>query len=183
MADVTRNIDTLDVKSASTMDTNDNIITFDNVGNTTQTPFFEAVSQANTENGLGQLYVTELDILTADVLTLNATPLEVVAAPGAGYAISVIEFSLGITYATTPYATNTTIQLITDGADTAQMQISNGLAHTVTGVYNNFSRATPTAGQTQLLSNAGLQVKVATGDPTAGDSDITVYVLYRLIAI
>jgi hypothetical protein len=42
-------------------------------------------------------------------------------------------------------------------------------------------QAYPTDGQTVLISNADLQIQAQGGDPTTGDSDITVYVNYRLI--
>jgi hypothetical protein len=39
------------------------------------------------------------------------------------------------------------------------------------------------ATSTQVIENAALQVKVATGNPTAGNSGIKVYVLYRIITL
>jgi hypothetical protein len=121
-----------------------------------------------------------LTIASADVLTLNTTPLTIVPAV-AGKTISVIGFSRSVNYGTTAYATNTHLQLKTAGANVGQVQQSNSLAATTSSHWNDFDRVTPTAGQTQLLANADLQVFVPTGNPTAGDSDITVYVHYRYI--
>lgn len=121
-----------------------------------------------------------LTIPSADVLQLNSTPLTIVSAVS-GKTISVIGFSRSVDYGTTPYATNTHLQLKTAGADVGQVQQSNSLAATTSSHWNDFDRVTPTAGQTQLLANADLQVFVPTGDPTAGDSDIEVFVLYREI--
>jgi hypothetical protein len=124
----------------------------------------------------------KLTIATADVLTLNTTPIEIVAAPGAGYAIEVISASMKMVYVSATYSTNTTLELITAGATNrqAETQIKNS-ASTI----RRFADATTlgSATATQLLENAAVNVTVETGDPTAGDSDITVYVTYRIITL
>jgi hypothetical protein len=51
----------------------------------------------------------KLTIATADVLHLNTTPIEIVAAPGAGYAIEVISASMKMVYVSATYATNTSL--------------------------------------------------------------------------
>jgi len=132
----------------------------------------------------GNVQAASLSIPTASVLTLNATPLEIVAAPGAGYAIECINASLFMTYNSAAYATNTTLQLITDTATVAQMQLSGAISNTVTRGYKipELSSAAGTT-STQVIENKSLKVSVATGNPTAGDSDIVVYVLYRLISL
>ena len=62
------------------------------------------------------LRTVKLTIASADVLTLNTVPIEIVAAPGAGFAIRIIDVSLKMVYNSVPYATNTRLQLQTDGA-------------------------------------------------------------------
>jgi hypothetical protein len=136
------------------------------------------------KSAFGNVMSASLSIPTASVLTLNATPLEIVAAPGAGYAIQVISASYKLTYNSVAYATNTTLQLICKGASIPQKSSgSAALAATTTQISHINSDTNPTAGNTQIVENAELQVKVATGNPTAGNSDIKVYVLYRLITL
>jgi len=121
-----------------------------------------------------------LTISSADVLTLNSTPITIVGAV-AGYAIEVVSASVKIDFNSAAYATNTTLIVLTGGATDSQYRIGGSLAATVSthrvGVPNSIS----TASATQLIENADLLVSVDTGDPTAGDSDITVFVNYRLI--
>ena len=121
-----------------------------------------------------------LTIASADVLTLNSTPITIIGAV-AGYAIEVISASVKIDYNTTPYATNTTITLITSGA--TEPQADNSIDATVsrTGKFRHRYTSGASTTATQIITNADLQVSVDSGDPTAGDSDITVYVNYRLI--
>ena len=125
----------------------------------------------------------KLTIATADVLTLNSTPLTIVSAQGAGTLIEVISASASIDFNTTAYTTNTALQLSL-GGDAILGQIgTNFLASTVSKTTSSFTRQSATAGQTQSLENSALIVTNSVGDPTAGDSDITVYVTYRIITL
>jgi hypothetical protein len=121
-----------------------------------------------------------LTIASADVLTLNTKPLTIVGAV-AGYAIEVVSASLKIDFNTTAYATNTTLTLITSGA--TEPQADNSIDATVAriGKFRHRYTSGASATATQMIANADLQVSVDIGNPTAGDSDITVYVNYRLI--
>jgi hypothetical protein len=124
----------------------------------------------------------KLTIATADVLTLNTTPIEIVAAPGAGYAIEVISASMKMVYVSATYATNTSLELITAGATNSQAStVIKNSASTIRRFADATTLASATA--TQLVENAALNVTVASGDPTAGDSDITVYCTYRIITL
>ena len=124
----------------------------------------------------------KLTIATADVLQLNTTPIEIVAAPGAGYAIEVISASMKMVYVSATYATNTSLELITAGATNSQAStVIKNSASTIRRFADATTLASATA--TQLVENAALNVTVASGDPTAGDSDITVYVTYRIITL
>lgn len=127
------------------------------------------------------VYCARLDITSAEVLALNSTPLQIVAAPGAGYAIEVISATVNIDYNTTPYATNTTITLITDGADIYQVA-ADILGADVSKIALLRGITDPTASQTVIIENAALMVSSVAGDPTAGDSDISVTVTYRITA-
>ena len=124
----------------------------------------------------------KLTIATADVLTLNTTPIEIVAAPGAGYAIEVLSASMKMVYNSATYATNTSLELITAGATNSQAStVIKNSASTIRRFADATTLASATA--TQLVDNAALNVTVSSGDPTAGDSDITIYVTYRIITL
>lgn len=129
------------------------------------------------------IYSAELDITTAQVLALNGTPLEIVAAPGAGYAIAVIGASFKSTFNSVAYATNTNLMLITDTATSEQFNYSTGLAFTVSTHKQMVVKSAGAVGLTQLIENKALQVKVETGDPTAGNSGIKIYITYRIITL
>lgn len=120
-------------------------------------------------------------IPTAQVLTLNSVPVQIVAAPGSGYAIEVVSGMVSIAYSTVTYATNTTIGIISAGADDSQYEL-DFLAATITKK-NVLSPNLSSNNKTQMLENTALNVTVQTGNPTAGDSEITVYLNYRIITL
>lgn len=130
-----------------------------------------------------QLLEASLTIPTASVLTLNGTPLTIVAAPGAGKYIEVVSASCTMTFVSAAYATNTTLQLICTGADIAQVQDTAILISTVTKNTKFKDVTSATAGQTQIITNAALQVKIATGNATLGDSNLIIKCLYRIVTI
>ena len=121
-----------------------------------------------------------LTIASADVLTLNTKPITIVGAV-AGYAIEVISASMKIDFNSAAYATNTTLTLITSGATEAQADNSIDASVARTGKFRHRYTSGAPATTTQIITNADLQVSVDSGDPTAGDSDITIHVNYRLI--
>jgi|DEB0MinimDraft_10_1074344.scaffolds.fasta_scaffold06579_3 hypothetical protein len=120
-------------------------------------------------------------IPTAEVLTLGSTPIEIVANPGAGYMIEVISGVVKLDFNTTAYTGGTTIRLITSGG--GQPQATCTVLDATVSTNRKFAIVSPsTVTYTQLLENAALNVD-AVSAVAAGDSDIEVFVLYRIIAV
>lgn len=126
---------------------------------------------------------TSLSIASADVLQLNSTPLTIVAAQGAGTIIEVVSAVLKIDFNSVAYATNTTITLLTSGAIVPQADNSIDASVSRYGKFRNRYTSGEPSTVTQLIENAALTVTVDTGDPTAGDSNIEIFVIYRVINI
>ena len=121
-----------------------------------------------------------VELTPSQVLSLNSTPITIVGAVS-GYAIEVVSASAKIAFNTTAYATNTTLTLITSGATEAQSDNSIDATVARVGKFRHRSTSGSLSTTTQLIANADLQVSVDVGDPTAGDSTVTVFVNYRLI--
>lgn len=144
------------------------------------------IKQASLE-GLSSLYgcdirCASLTIASADVLQLNSTPQTIVAAQGSGTVIEVVSAFVKIDFNSAAYATNTDINVVCSGATQSQFK-DNVLAASVSTVRKLLPTSGLSATDTQLISNASLLVSVGTGDPTTGDSDIEVFVLYRVITV
>lgn len=156
------------------------------ISDTTETPHGTSKKSAFSvlRTGLGNINYADLSIPTAQVLTLNGTPLEVVAAPGTGKAIEVISASFKLTFNSVAYATNTDLELITDTATIAQVKTGSGAINGTVTQHIKFGEVpSPTATDTQIIENKSLKVQVPTGNPTAGNSGIKVYVFYRIITL
>lgn len=130
------------------------------------------------------VFYAKKTIATADVLQLNSTPIEILAAPGAGKAIELISWAISITFVSAAYVTNTDLQLKTDTADDAQGLSEGVLASTVSRkLKGDFTIVAPVSTNTQIVENKALQVTVKTGNPASGDSDIIIYATYRIIRL
>jgi hypothetical protein len=127
----------------------------------------------------------KITIASADVLTLNTTPITIVAAQGVGTAIEVLSASAKMVYNSSDYATNGNMIIRCVGANSAQVGFDdNGfLFGTVSRIVPSASVLSDGTTDTFLIENSNLEITVETGDPTAGDSDITVYVTYRIITL
>ena len=121
-----------------------------------------------------------LTIATADVLTLNSVPLTIVGAV-AGYAIEVLSASLRMVFNSVAYATNTRVEILASGASVPQLQFGTGVLSSASNVFNSIGKGSGVG--TNMIDNTSIVVSVDSGDPTAGDSDITVNVIYQLIQI
>tara|TARA_R110001632_G_scaffold9350_2_gene35858 strand:+ start:1535 stop:2119 length:585 start_codon:yes stop_codon:yes gene_type:complete len=126
--------------------------------------------------GGGEIKSTQLLLTPAQVLALNSTPITIVAGIS-GKEIQVVNASFYLKYATTPYATNTNIVLKASSVALIDSQAEGEISGAVDskGSFINLS-----TGNT-LATGADLVVSVDTGNPTAGDSQIIVDVLYRVI--
>lgn len=124
-----------------------------------------------------------VELTEAQVKALNTTPYSLVPAPGVGKGIQLLGFATRCDFNSIAYATYTTLQLITDtcgiaqGADTEILVSTasrklNGQLVLVSGIGG---------GEATMAENKALMVTVQDGDPTAGNSRIFVYVMYRII--
>lgn len=129
----------------------------------------------------GNLYKASLTIETANVLTLNATPIDIVAAV-AGKAAVISHGVLTVTYNSVAYATNVTVEIITDTASISQIEFLTALNATTTRKsLGRLKTADIAAGETQLIANKALKVQVQGGNPTAGNSQIKLDIYYTLL--
>lgn len=122
-------------------------------------------------------YAGSLTIATADVLTLNSVPKTLITAI-ASRTLRVRNIRASIAYNSVAYATNTTlnIYMAVSGTSNSQFTIPSLLVASA----DQHRIGTVTAGA-QLASATDVKVSVNTGDPTAGNSPITIYYEYEVI--
>ena len=126
---------------------------------------------------------TKVVIPSAQVLTLNTTPIKAIPTPGAGYAI-VIEKVIGyISYTAPVYATNVNLQIFYETSGDAIVESSLLLVKTATAYQELPFLYTIAAGATQVVVEEAVSIRVEVGDPTAGNSDITLYITWSVIQV
>lgn len=123
-------------------------------------------------------------ITTAQVKLLNTTPIEIVAAPGAGKAIELISLNSDMTFVSAAYTANTSLILITDTALDSQASDGRILLSTGTRITRGVIIVSgPGTVNSQLVENKALNVSVSTGDPATGDSDVIINISYRIVNV
>ncbi len=127
--------------------------------------------------GTGGIRVAEVTIPTAEVLTLNGTPVVVVPAPGVGRANIILTVIASVAYVSAAYATNVTLTFGYGGAGILSM--TGILAATSSKVA--MAAGTVAAVSTATAQNAAIVVSASGGNPATGDSPVTVTVLYTTV--
>jgi hypothetical protein len=125
---------------------------------------------------------TSLTVLSADILQLYSTPLTIVEAPGAGYAIEVLSASMTMAFNSIAYAGGYDLEIKTTGATNAQFS-GEVLWMSLNGTKFLSLEEAFGPSQTQVIENAALTVTTNGSNPTTGNSNITVRVLYRIITV
>lgn len=123
------------------------------------------------------LFTTKVTISSAQILALNTTPITLLAAPGAGFVNEVISVTFFLDYNSIPYATYLTVDMEV-GAGTTAILSSTVLNNSV-DTFHTISPSVAGAG----FENTILRLKAQTGNPTAGNSPLNVYLTYRIITL
>lgn len=168
-------INELETLSPSAVDSNYYGLVFTADGDTNKVVFEDAVAQANLNNDSLQIKSASVTIPTAQVLTLNSSPVTIVSGVS-GKILVPISAIFRATYNSATYATNTSLAIRHTSSSTALVTASAKLGFTANSI-NQFDLRADTVAD-QLISGANMEVYVPTGDPTTGDSDITIDVKY-----
>lgn len=126
-----------------------------------------------------------LTIASADVKSAHASPVAFGLSVASGKAVKIAAASGSMTYGGTPYATNGVAVIRCVGANSGQVGFTaNGflfgtVTRTVPATYITSDGTTDTF----LIDGADIEFYVDTGNPTDGNSDIVLKVLYYEIDI
>jgi len=181
MADVSViNVTSLTPIVAAAIVSGQQVTIYDNGGIAYRAPIEDVVSAAMSLNNCACLHAHSQVITSAELLASNTTPIQLVSAPPAGFIYDVISVfaSTDGNYIAPPYATNTTLEVIEQGA-TVAMFTSEFLESTINRIVKFTPNAVTVASNTNMVSNAIL-LKTFAGDPTAGTYNIKVYLLYTV---
>jgi hypothetical protein len=128
---------------------------------------------------LSDMKIESVTMTAAQILASNATPVTIVAAPGAGYVIVPVKFFLFLDYGTAAYAANTTFRFEING-----VAVSATNTTMLPGVADRYTTMEPTDYDTTTdLKNQALVFETQTGNPTTGDSPIRVVCIYTVKSV
>jgi hypothetical protein len=121
-------------------------------------------------------------ITSAEVLAMGVTPIALGLSVPSGYFPNIVgDIWMGATYGTTTYATNTSLRIRSVGGSQNYVSAVNALAFTA-DCRIPLTKNAVTSGK-GFEDGADLEIYVPAGNPTAGDSDITIYLTYMLIPV
>lgn len=142
------------------------------------------IESENLDPTLGFVQIAKVSMSSAEILAGNTTKKVAVVSPGVGKFIDVLAVFSRIAYRTTPYATNTVLAIGNVGAGFAIKSDAATLVSTAsrTVTWDSAVNISGSTSNTQMLANTDLELYVQGGDPTAGDSDIIVYIAYMIVS-
>jgi hypothetical protein len=182
MADVSViNVTSLTPIVAAAIVSGQQVTIYDQGGIAYRAPIEDVFSAMKTLGGDYGVKAATLTIARADVLTLNATPVAFGLTVPAGYIPLLISAPMfSSTFVSAAYAANTAIRIRSTGGSVDIVASTSVLDFTATTL--RLLDIQGGADNTLLyLDGADLEVYVPTGDPTTGDSDITITLMYILM--
>jgi hypothetical protein len=135
----------------------------------------------------GQIQSFDVTISSADILTMNASPIQLVGAQGAGLGVELITCSGTLNYGTTTYATQGDILITCQTATTEQAYFTAArllfgtVTRTACATFGNIVGAGATS--TTIIANQPLIAKVNSAEATTGDGTLRIQGLYRVIQV
>lgn len=126
-----------------------------------------------------QWHYKKIEISSAEILTLNTSPVELAPAPGLGKVLKAENIVIKYDYVTAAYATNTKLLIVNGTTNEEQWGMVNVINQVISSIkgFINDNSAAPHSVQ-MLKENQSLDLMVETGNPTAGDGTLTVYLWY-----
>ncbi len=124
------------------------------------------------------LYV-KTSLSTGQILELNSTPIQLVAAPGVGKVIVPLMIGLSFTWNSIAYTINVTLQLQYETGTGLNFD-SAILLKTADFINTRVINVIPIEG---ILQNKKLSIALSTGNPGAGNSALDTYLWYQILTL
>lgn len=166
--------DTLYYSGANSIDYGDSVLAVSDALGIYQSQFVDGYAYLDR--------VSIHEIATADVLTLNSSPISLVASPGSDWVLMPNQVWGGIDYNSAAYATNTALRLKDSTLVDGQHYFANTvLLPSTADVRGIMAAAAASGGVIQFAAAGAIQLYVPNGNPTAGNSDLTITMVHKVI--
>jgi hypothetical protein len=125
-----------------------------------------------TEIPVAEIQTIKVTVTSAEILDAYDTPIELIPAPPAGFYIDPISIVYRFDYDSTPYATNTSGKIIlSDEGSVVDIDLTRANSDVVKTTGSDF------------MTDGAMLFTVETGNPTAGDSDLIIFITYQLVEL
>jgi len=129
---------------------------------------------------LGIPFTVKVSLTSAEILALNTTPIQLIAAQGANTVIRPLGFMFRLNYVSSTYS-GSNLRIYLDGTGSYNVQTTIYAAGS-----DALNIASPSPSNTYIPSaatNVPLMVDAAGADPTAGDGSFDIYITYTVITL
>lgn len=124
------------------------------------------------------LFVAEVTLSAADILAGYSIPKQIIAAPGAGIGIDIISAACFLDYGTSDYVASTNKLLLRyNGETTGLFEWSNAFIESSADVLHKGV----ISANVVIKLNTKVEAVIQNANPTAGDSTMKFFILYRKI--
>lgn len=127
----------------------------------------------------GVLLKVTQTLSSAQLLSINTTPIEVISAQGAGTVIVVHNIVYKYNYGTVAYSTASTLET----EYTGQFAVLTEVQNVIDGVVNKVKASSGFVSNSTLQENTGISVRAQVADPTLGDGTVDVYITYEILTL
>ena len=125
------------------------------------------------------LYQVVIDMGAADILAGNSIPFTVISAPGTNTAIDILSAAAYINYVSSDYVAGTNKLILRyNGESTGLYEWSNAFLESSESKLNKGVISS----NVNLVRNKAVEAYIENANPTAGDSTIRFYILYRKLS-
>lgn len=120
-------------------------------------------------------------VATASVLTLNGTPVTLVAAPGAGKIVLIEEITAKLVFNSVAYTGSNALEFRYTNGSGAKVTADLAAAFINSASGTNYATVKSVVTALTPVANAAVVVFVPTANPAAGNSDIIFTLKYRIV--
>lgn len=149
--------------------------TYENVGTTTSSNFQLIASAAGT------FLTSQVSLSSAQILALNATPVTLVAAPGAGKIIAVDRITLKMVTTATAYANGGALEFRYTDASGAKVTADIAAAVVTAGAGTSYTSVAGVTTSLTNVANAPIVIDNATAPFITGTGTAVVTIQYQIL--
>lgn len=124
----------------------------------------------------------KVSLSSADILTLSTVPITLIVAPGAGKYINVLSAAFRMNFGSIAYATNTTLRLEIGSMNPIVTTNTIIAASTNDWIVSSPTQSLEVSGTPDWV-NTLLRAKILTGNPTAGNGTLDIYITFNVITL